>query len=184
MGMVSGEKGPVLIDPGHGGADTGARGPGGLVEKDVNLLVAREVAARLKAAGVAVSLTRLDDHERSAVQRAEMAAAERAVVLVSVHTNASARPGMRGTECYFKAGCPDSARLAGLIQRAVTEACGRPDRGRRAGSFAVLRRSPVPAVLVELAFISDPEEEALLSTGEFRRAAAGAITAAIRELLR
>jgi len=175
--------GPVLVDPGHGGPDAGARGPRGLLEKDVNLLVAREIAAHLDATGWPALLTREGDEERSAVQRTEMAASVGASVLVSIHVNASIRPGMRGTEAYHRAGCPESARLADVILKRVTAACGLPNRGRKAGTFAVLRRSPVPAALIELVFISDPDEEAMLGREEFRKAAAAAVAEGIREYL-
>ncbi|MBI2963082.1 MAG: N-acetylmuramoyl-L-alanine amidase [Deltaproteobacteria bacterium] len=92
----------VVIDPGHGGKDPGARGFGGLEEKDLVLSVSRRLAALLRAdPAIDVALTRSDDRYLSLEERTGFANAQGADLFVSVHANASANPSLRGVEVYY-----------------------------------------------------------------------------------
>jgi N-acetylmuramoyl-L-alanine amidase len=191
----------VVIDPGHGGAEPGAEGEGGLVEKDLNLLVAQEVAGLLEAEGVTVVLTRPSDYRTTLASRAAIATSLGADAFVSIHHNAdpdgpSERPG---TETYYQIDDPSSKRLAGLVYEELLAALSAYDvdwvadtdagakyRLNQRGSdyYGILRDSAgVPAVLVEAAFLSNPAEEALLATPEFRTAEAQAIARGVLRYL-
>jgi N-acetylmuramoyl-L-alanine amidase len=191
----------VVLDPGHGGSEPGAEGEGGLVEKDLNLLVAWEVAALLEAEGVTVVLTRPSDYRTTLASRAAIATALGADAFVSIHHNAdpdgpSDRPG---TETYYQIDDPSSKRLAGLVYEELLAAfsaydvdwvadtdAGAKYRLNQRGSdyYGILRESAgVPAVLVEAAFLSNPAEEALLATPEFRTVEAQAIARGVLRYL-
>ncbi|MBX6378715.1 MAG: N-acetylmuramoyl-L-alanine amidase, partial [Clostridia bacterium] len=166
--------GLVVIDPGHGGRDVGARGPSGTFEKDVNLAIARALADRLREAGVAVMLTREADVEVDLYARPTLAARPGVLAFISVHANAANDSNVQGTETYHYPGSASGRALAESIQRQLV-ALGLPDRGVRAADFVVLRESPVPAALVEVAFLSNPEGERLLTSSAFQGQAAAAI---------
>ena len=91
----------VVIDPGHGGDDRGARGSGGLNEKDLVLDVSQRVAVRLREAGLQVVLTRRDDRTLSLEQRTSIANDSRADLFLSIHANAARVQSARGAEIYF-----------------------------------------------------------------------------------
>lgn len=192
----------VVIDPGHGGSEPGAVGPTGLTEKEVNLDISYRVAERLRAEGASVEFTRPGDQRVTLQTRAQIAVALQPLAFVSIHHNA-APIGSSPTpapELYHQLTSPESRRLAGLLWEelsaafapygndwAVGDAPGA--RARQSASsgddfYGVLRRSQgTPAVLIEAAYLSDPEEEALLRTEEFRDAEADAITRAILRLV-
>jgi len=178
----------ITIDPGHGGRDPGAIGPTGVQEKVITLAVAKKVAAILQPV-MEVILTRYDDIQLSTnlsvdlTKRAELANFSLSDVLVSIHCNAATDPSAHGTEthCY-----PKSVRgktLAGMIQGRLIPALALTNRGVKESNFAVLRQSQMPAALVELAFISNPAEEALLGSEEFQDRAALAIAHGICDFL-
>jgi N-acetylmuramoyl-L-alanine amidase len=186
----------VVLDAGHGGNEPGAVGPTGLVEKDVNLSVTQEVQALLEAQGASVVLTRTTDQNTTIATRAKIATNLQPKVFVSIHHNAepdgpSTTPG---DETYYQIASADSKRLAGLIWEELTTAFTpfgaawvadsdhgakyRP--GSRGDYYGILRLAAgVPTVLSEAAFITNPPEEALLRTAEFRHAEAVAIATAI-----
>ncbi|HJR25968.1 MAG TPA: N-acetylmuramoyl-L-alanine amidase [Acidimicrobiales bacterium] len=189
----------VVLDPGHGGSESGAVGPGGLREKDVNLVIAQEAKRRLEALGATVVLTRTGDYRIPLSTRASIATQVGPVLFVSIHHNADP-DGPRdepGAETYFQIAAPESRRAAGLVYEEVVRAfsaydvawVGDTDAGakyRPAGDggdyYGILRRTAgVPAVLLEAAFISNPPEEQLLADPGFQAAEAEAITrAAVR----
>ncbi len=192
----------VVLDPGHGGSEPGAVGPTGLLEKEINLDIAHRVAHKLRAEGATVVLTRPGDQRVTLQTRAQIALALQPIAFVSIHHNAAPLTSgpTPGSELYHQLESPESRRLAGLLWEELQAgfspfgsdwAIG-DDPGARARQsassgddfYGVLRRTEgVPAVLAEAAFLSDPEEEALLRTEEFRDAEARAITRAILRLV-
>lgn len=175
----------VVLDPGHGGSDSGARGPSGLLEKDVALAVAKKLETMLAASGARVVMTRktdVDVYGAYASDAAELQARVNvgaytpgAEVFLSIHCNAFASPAAHGTETFSY---PKSARdghLAACLQEALLHAGGRFNRGTKTANFYVLKRSTMPAALVELAFISNPEEERLLASDAFQTKMAEAL---------
>jgi len=188
----------VVIDPGHGSTnadginDTGAIAPQtGLCERDLVLDVARKVADNLRAKGIKVILTRTGITSLSLEDRAEVANRALADAFVSIHANSSERPSLDGSSVYF---CepwiqPTEAQrnrrqaLANSLQKQLLEQLGRTDRGVREQGFAVLRHTTIPSALVEIAYLSNPEEERLLNQPSFRNKAALAISSGIIDYL-
>lgn len=174
----------IVIDPGHGGFDPGAIGPSGLMEKDVNLDIALKVFELLKARGYEVKLTRKDDTFISLKERVEIANDLEALLYISIHANASNSKYSEGTETFI---APDkvtnSLLLANLLQEELLNGIKRFDRGVKKDNLYVIKYTRMPAVLVEVAFISNPHEEALLEGDLFRRKAAEAITNGIIKYL-
>ncbi|MBD2107135.1 N-acetylmuramoyl-L-alanine amidase [Nodosilinea sp. FACHB-13] len=144
----------VVLDPGHGGVDPGAVGIGGLQEKGVVLAVAQHTAAVLQAQGIAVQMTRQSDQTVDLQPRADMATAARATVFVSIHANAvnMQRPEVNGLETYYYS---DTGQvLAAALQRQVLSTMAMNDRGVRQARFLVLRRTAMPAALIEIGFVT------------------------------
>lgn len=212
----------VVIDPGHGGADHGAVGSAGTVEKDVNLAVALELRQYLRRHGdLEVVLTRDRDKTMEPAARAELANTSGGDLFVSLHCNSWFNGEAQGLETYFlspsrsdgarnvesaedrpgigSAGVvPDnvefivwemvqnrfilsSGRLAEAVQRRVARDLGVPDRGVRQAGFRVLVGAYMPAVLVEMGFLSNPQEEERLKDRAYQRRLAHALGDAILE---
>ncbi len=188
----------IVLDPGHGGSEPGAVGPSGLTERDLNLDVALRTRDVLVARGAVVEMTRSTDIRVTLQTRAAIATSLRPRAFVSIHHNA-AHTGISETpasELYHQLADPESKRLAGLLWEELVRgfapfgtSWGRGDapgaRARQSVStgddfYGVLRRSQgVPAVLTEAAYLSNPPEDALLNTPEFRQVEAEAIADAI-----
>jgi N-acetylmuramoyl-L-alanine amidase len=172
----------VLIDPGHGGNESGAVGANGLAERTVNLAVSKHVIAALDAAGVRALLTRTGDYRVTLTQRANIAHAANPRALVSVHHNGDS-DGPRngpGTEVFYQHASADSRRLAGLIYEEVVaalsqyqgvpwqadrDAGAKPRLNSSGGDYYAMLRQPAPvtSVLAELLFMSNPPEAELVA---------------------
>lgn len=168
----------IVVDPGHGGPDSGARGQGSVPEKAVVLEVALQLAALLEQAGSRVELTRQGDYlpapaSRGLAARVERARTAGAEVFISLHADAHADPSVRGVTTYYHRA--DSLPLARAIHQELVEGLGAQSRGIRRGDFYVLQASPVPAVLVELGYMTNPEEAARLARADYQRRAAAAV---------
>ena len=107
----------VVIDAGHGGSDTGAKGPGGSLEKDVALAVARNLAAALRERDLAVVMTRDADVRIPLEERTAIANDARGDLFVSIHANAAREPAIHGSETYFLALEASDAEAAGVAER-------------------------------------------------------------------
>lgn len=176
---VSGEK-IVVIDPGHGGFDPGAVGPSGLTEKEVALDISKSIAQKLQDKVDKIVLTRDSDEFISLRERVEMANQLDASVFVSIHANASNREYSEGTETFISpANKAVSRRLAEIIHDELIDEIQLNDRGIKEDNFYVVKHTDMPSILVEVAFLSNPHEEALLSSSVFRRKTAGAISRGI-----
>jgi N-acetylmuramoyl-L-alanine amidase len=206
----------VVIDPGHGGGDPGVAGVGGLLEKDINLAIGREVARYLRRQDLEVVLTREEDVHLGLAERAEIANAAGGDIFVSLHCNGWFNEGARGLETYFLSpaksdwtksvealenrGHPEqepedvefivwdlvqnryisaSSDLAEVIQAGVVQDLGLPDRGVRQAGFRVLVGAWMPAVLVELGFLSHPQEARQLASPSYQTSLARALGDAI-----
>ena len=173
----------ICLDPGHGGSDSGAVGPTGVQEKIVALLVAIEVWRQLIRAGYEVFMTRDSDIDVSLGQRVQMANDIESDLFLSIHCNAYTDRTANGTETYHFPGSEAGKKLAGAIQFDLVAQLKRRDRGVRNANFAVLRETNMPAALVEIAFVSNPEEEGLLENSIFQVKAARAIVTGIARYL-
>ncbi len=186
----------IVLDPGHGGAEPGAVSPGGLIEKDINLAVARETKTALEAAGVTTLITRSGDYDVALPTRSEIARAVNPKAFVSIHHNAEPdgpRDGP-GTETYYQIGSTDSKRLAGLVYEEVVKAMSQykvawvADRDAGAkyrpgtnGDYYAMLRQPgkVVSVLAELAFITNQPESLLLARPEVQKVEGEAVARGI-----
>ncbi len=168
----------VVVDAGHGGHDTGAHGEDSL-EKDVNLDVALRTASQLTDAGARVLLTRRDDTFIPLDDRPALANTEGADLFIAIHCNSSAvRNSCSGTQTYYTT--PQSAGLAAAMQTELVSALGLPNGGVRTANFLVTRKSRMPAILIEIAFINNTNEEKLLADPDFRQRVAAAIVNGVR----
>ncbi len=164
-GSLSGWK--FCIDPGHGGGEPGAVGPGGLQEKNVNLQVALYLRDLLQAEGAEVLMTRTTDVYVSIADRYNQANAWGAHRFISVHHNAMADlPAVNGTETWVhQYASADSLQLANSVQAELVGELGLSNRGVKRTvinspyDFGVLKNTTMPAILTEASFISNPQEE-------------------------
>ena len=159
-----------MLDAGHGGSDSGAVYNGRL-EKNDNLRITLAVGERLARSGERVLYTRTDDSTVDRTDRSTMANSAGATYFVSFHRNSASTVG-RGVEVYYYTGLSaqsTAARMAAPVQDALV-ACGFHNRGVKQANFSVLRRTSMPAILVELAFINNEAENAKLDS-EFDRIA-------------
>lgn len=174
----------IVIDAGHGGSDPGAVGVTGLMEKEVNLDVSLRVAKQLRAAGAEVVMTREADVFIPLAQRVSIAEAARAEIFVSVHANAHPNSAIGGTETYYfgsKSTSNSSLQAASLIQRELVGALRLRDIGVKQANFYVIRQTSMPSVLLELGFLSNAQEEALMRRDDFRQNAADAIVRGLKD---
>lgn len=224
----------IVLDPGHGGVEEGAVGPGGLKEKDVALQIARSLKQSLQLVDpdISVVLTRDRDRLLGLDERTAIANENRADLFVSLHLNASPRADAHGAETYYlstkatddearttaalenrshsspssptKTHTTESGRelelilwdlaqnrhlaasaaLAENVQRQLNELTGTRNRGVRQAPFRVLMGATMPAVLVEVGFVSNPTEEERFRDPDYRGRVVDALTRAIRDFLR
>lgn len=193
----------VVLDPGHGGIETGSVGANGLVERDLNLEVARRLAELLDKAGISSVLTRNSDYRITIATRTEIATNLAPKAFLSIHHNGgSDGPSEKpGTETFFQIASTESKRLAGLVYEElfkefskykgiVWEAdsdAGAKYRPNDSGGdyYGILRRSAgVPAVLSEALFLSNAPEADLLAKPETQLGEAQALERAIKRFLK
>ena len=205
----------VVIDPGHGGEEVGAKGPSGTLEKDVTLSIARKLRTSLaNSLGLQTFLTRDRDQEVGLDARTAFANNYKADLFISIHANASRSQGAKGSEVYFlsyqstdeesrrvammegeaQAGAPagsdlalilwdmaqaehleESSALASRLQEELAQVTGSEGRGVKQAPFRVLVGAAMPAVLVEVAFISNSDEEKLLTSEAYQSKIVGAL---------
>lgn len=150
----------VFINPGHGGADPGAIGYSGSFEKNINAKIGDVVAVELKKAGYKVTNYQ---QRRTLSDVAAKANASNADLFVSIHCNSVANREARGTETWHYTGCPHGKKAAQAIQSEIIGVIGTKDRGLKTSkSLYVLKKTIMPAVLVEVGFISNKDEEQLI----------------------
>jgi N-acetylmuramoyl-L-alanine amidase len=230
---VKAAQGPIkriVIDPGHGGHDTGTISPGGMREKDLVLDVGRRLKAYIKHSypDVEVIMTRDSDRYVALEERTAIANSRHADLFISIHANASPSRAASGVETFFVS--PDrvpadepqtatrenarpasvngekpepmyasvmvgnriaeSRELARYIQSGLVRGIGAQsprtamNRGVKHASFAVLLGSAMPSVLAEVSFLSNPKDEALLQTGQFRERVAASLFAGLNAYLK
>lgn len=221
----------IVIDPGHGGHDTGTISPGGMREKDLVLDVARRLRAYIKHnyPDVEVILTRDSDRFVALEERTAIANSRKADLFISVHANASQSKAASGVETYFLS--PDRApsedtetaarenarvaaskpaeksqpvfasvtvgnrvaesrELARYIQSGLVRGIGAAsprtamNRGVKHAAFVVLLGAAMPSVLAEVSFLSNPKDEALLQTSQFRDRIAASLFAGLNAYLK
>jgi len=170
----------IILDPGHGGFDPGACGQSGLTEKEVNLDIALKLKDILNNSGYQVILTRNKDKFISLRERVELANKKEARIFVSIHNNSSSKNYSEGTETFLAPNREEECLLlAQLLQKELLSELELVDRGVKKDNFYVIKYTNMPAVLLEIAFLSNPHEETLLESDLFRQNAAEAVARAI-----
>jgi N-acetylmuramoyl-L-alanine amidase len=173
----------VVIDPGHGGKDSGAPGLGGLLEKDVVLPIGQRIASILEQNGVQTVLTRDADFFVELQGRVDIAERANATLFVSIHANSvDGRPDVNGLEVYYY----DSGyALAETVRKTILQNIGTlKDRGTRKARFYVLRKSSMPSILVETGYMSGNEDNPRLGSPEYQSRMADAIARGILQYLK
>ena len=189
----------VMLDPGHGGKDSGAVGTRKVYEKLAVLSIAKRVKAHLEEKKIPVRLTRSTDIFIDLEERSQTAAKAGADLFISIHADGAADSSAHGVETfimtaagydstnYFGQGGNKSSKkgnqhdaanavLGFSIQSNLVKASKRSDRGLRRGRLSVLRLAPCPAALVECGFLTNPEEEGLMIDANYRESCARGIS--------
>ncbi len=169
----------IVIDPGHGGVDSGACGRQGIREKDVNLEVAMHLKDLLENAGASVVMTRTDDSFIGLYERPFLANYLYADLFVSVHTNNHPDSSVNGIEVWYRQNRSESQTLAKDVLAEIIQTTGFRSLGIKSNriddDFVVIREPQMPSILVEVGFLSNFQEESVIATPEFRQKAAAGI---------
>lgn len=173
----------VIIDPGHGGKDPGAIGIGGLKEKDVILPISIRVAQILQQNGVQAILSRNSDFFVSLKGRVDLAERRNADLFVSIHANSVglSRPDVSGLEVYYYS---SGYNLARSVRSGILNSVRVRDRGVRKARFYVLRKTSMPAILVETGYVTGREDAAKLASPQYREQMAQGIANGILSYIR
>jgi N-acetylmuramoyl-L-alanine amidase len=172
----------VVVDPGHGGKDSGAPGIGGLLEKDVILPIGKRVAAILEQNGIQAVMTRDADYFVDLKPRVDLAERINATLFVSIHANSvDGRPNVNGLEVYYY----DSGyQLAEAVRKTILQNISTiKDRGTRKARFYVLRKSSMPSILVETGYMTGREDNPRLGNREYQNRMADAIARGVLKYL-
>ncbi|MHC5935033.1 N-acetylmuramoyl-L-alanine amidase [Nostoc sp.] len=173
----------IVLDPGHGGKETGASGPTGYLEKDVNLVVSKLLRDELVKRGATVVMTREDDREVSLVERQAIISQEEPAIAISIHHNSLPDDGdaekIKGFAAFWYQ--PQAHNLAIFLQNYVVKKLGRPSYGVFWDNLALTRPTAAPSVLLELGFMSNPDEFEQVVNPEEQKKMANAIAQGITE---
>ncbi len=190
----------VVIDPGHGGDERGAVAESGLTEADLNLRLSRRTAAELAGRSITVVLTRNADYRIPIRRRAALADAIGPAIFISIHHNtpASAPSTTPGTEVFVQSTSDASRRLGGLLYQSViaglssfdVEWTARTDAGvltvlddSGEDAYGIARYPTTPSALVEMAYLGNPREAALLDSDDYLETAAESLADGIERYL-
>src|SRR5436190_1644557 len=168
----------VVIDAGHGGHDRGGIPGQSVAEKEMTLDVAQRLRNVLAASGYRVVMTRDSDVFVPLGTRVAIANSYRNAIFVCIHFNATKRAGASGIETYFYS--RDSLPLASAVHYYVTGGAPSGNRGVRRRGYYVLRKTSIPAVLVECGFLTNPTEAAYAQSTSYRQKLAEEIAAGVR----
>jgi N-acetylmuramoyl-L-alanine amidase len=189
----------VVIDPGHGGKDSGASGKNKVIEKKVVLDISNRVKAHLESRKIRVRMTRTGDTYPTLQQRTDYAYKVGADLFISIHADGAGDSSANGVETFITtaAGCdssnhygqggdksaqrnnqfdPANAVLGFSIQSNLVKMSKRNDRGLRRARFQVIKKASCPSALVECGFLTNPAEESLLDSVSYRENVARGIS--------
>ena len=161
----------IVLDAGHGGTDSGAVGKNNVYEKNIVLDVTKRLQKLLEQAGAKVVLTRKDDTYISLNERPNIAVKNYGEMFISIHTNSFGGSSALGTETYYNnnigTNLNEELSLAKYINNEIVKNANMVNRGVKYGNYAVIRSIEMPAILVELGFISNPSDYAKLTSSEY-----------------
>ena len=191
----------IIIDPGHGGADGGAVGCGGVVEKDINLAVSLRLANLLRLAGCSVVLTRTDDrsihdegvtglkNQKTSDLHNRLAIMERYPdgVVLSIHQNQFSQSKYSGAQVFYGSQKADASQKLAQIMQNSLKTMLQPKNNRQIkpayDRLYLMNHAPSAAVLVECGFLSNPDEAQQLTQPDYQRKLAFTICAATLQFL-
>ena len=176
----------VVLDAGHGGKDAGASSASGVREKDVVLEVTLKVRNHLQLAGIDVILTRDGDYDLAPDgakkrknpdlnRRAEIFNSQENAIAVSIHANATTNARWSGAQTFYDPVLLENKQLATAIMNRLSANVGQTREAKAISNILVLRKSTVPTTLVEIGFLSHPEEAGRLNTAAYQEEMAYAI---------
>ncbi|ABO48814.1 cell wall hydrolase/autolysin [Desulforamulus reducens MI-1] len=183
----------IVVDPGHGGRDPGKIGLSGVPEKEINLEVSKRLAAVLGQMGAAIIMTREADvdlsdssasgwkskKQQDLTRRTDMANERKADLYISVHCNAYTSPREHGAQVFSQPGSEDSKRLAECVQSEMAALLKNTNRKAKQVDYFALRKTKMPAAIVEIGFITNPKEDELLRDPLYQSKVAWSIAAGI-----
>lgn len=175
----------IVVDPGHGGIDAGSSSPAGTHEEDITLEVARKLSVLIGQSGAAVIMTRESDmwlaepdapHKKRSdlTKRVEIANRNNADMFISIHANSMHDRGQRGAQTFSQPGSEAGKILSRFIQDELSRVLGNTSRKPKQIDYFI-RQCKVPAVIVEIGFLSNPAEEKLLLDPAYQEKTAFAI---------
>lgn len=178
----------IVIDPGHGGVDGGAQG-GGILEKNVTLVIAKMVCNELSKEGFAVSMTRDHDtdvsklypsslssrHKRDLQNRLTLIRESHAIGAISIHVNSSVKSSDRGPLVFYSVHSEQGKILATAVQSAMNAIAHSTQRPVGRTNLFLLRHAPCPAILVEVGYLTNAMDVARLKDTRYHLAMAKAI---------
>jgi N-acetylmuramoyl-L-alanine amidase len=175
----------VVLDPGHGGSDTGWA-VGNLTERDIVADLAGQLEGRLQAVGVNAYLTHLEHENPDEVERAKFANTVNADLLVSLHCDGHESPTPHGVASYYfgthRTASVVGERFADLVQREVVAGTDLLDCRTHGKSWPLLRATRMPAVRLELGYLTNPRDASALASREFRAVVAEGVLAAVQRI--
>ncbi|ENI8381286.1 N-acetylmuramoyl-L-alanine amidase [Listeria monocytogenes] len=166
----------IVIDPGHGGNDPGAKGANGTIEKEMTLKTAKQLKQKLESRGAKVILTRNSDKYVSLKGRTNIAAENNADVFISIHFDSleDTSKGVSGQTTYYYDNSDKS--LAESINTTLGKDLPTSNRGARVGDYYVVRENSQPAVLLELGYLSSAKDERNINSASYRSQIADSVT--------
>jgi N-acetylmuramoyl-L-alanine amidase len=172
----------IVLDPGHGGKDVGSTGSHGTYEKDVTLLTALNVRSKLVEQGANVLMTRDADTSISLEDRTELAQTENADLFLSIHFDAFESGDVHGMTTYYTK-LQDEELAEHIHDELIRNDTGMKDRGVSIGDYHVLRENTKPAVLLELGYMSNPDDEARMQSELFQEQVSTNIVSGVMNVL-
>lgn len=166
----------IVLDPGHGGSDSGAIGPTGVTEKSITLRVVSQLRQLLEQSGAKVLLTHSTDvdvapqpaTDAGELQaRCDVANQAKADIFLSLHMDSFTNGSARGTTVYYYGkGTKAAQRLAENVRQGLLDQLGTDDRGTKSSNFYVVKHTAMPSILAEMAFVSNPAEEKMMNSAK------------------
>ena len=171
----------VVIDPGHGGEDPGKVGSNDVLEKDLNLKIAKKVIKLLKKEGIQVVTTREDDNVPTAKredleQRIKLINETKPELTVCIHQNSFPNASVKGAQVFYYAPSEIGKEVAGIVQEELRTIDSENTREIKANeTYYMLKNTEVPTIIVECGFLTNPEEAEKLTNEEYQDKIAKAV---------
>ena len=178
----------IVVDAGHGGFDSGKVGIGNILEKEINLAIARKVQENLEAAGIEVVMTResdqglYDENEENKKQqdmkkRCAMINESGADLAVSIHQNSYTEEYVCGPQVFYYETSQKGKELAQILQETLNEKLdiARPRKIKADNTYYILKKTQIPTVIAECGFLSNTEEAEKLTSEEYQEQVAEAV---------